>query len=92
MTTATNIDYVLLPELGGLRHARKDSPNTGWRNKSFSDYADYMQTEDFQKGLQALIRMSRQNVLRSCAPRRCPGAATVLWWPMRSLRQASITG
>jgi hypothetical protein len=29
------IHYVALPALGGLRHARKDSPNTGWRNESF---------------------------------------------------------
>jgi len=28
---AENIDYVPLSALGGLRHARKDSPNTGWR-------------------------------------------------------------
>ena len=38
------IGYRALPSLGGLRHARKDSPNTGWRNKSFRGYADYMQT------------------------------------------------
>jgi len=43
-----NIEYVPLPALGGLRHARKDSSNTGWRNKSFRGYADYMQTEAFE--------------------------------------------
>ena len=41
--------------LGGLRHARKDSPNTGWRNASFRGYADYMQTEQFQAALDRLI-------------------------------------
>ena len=46
--SAENIEYAPLPTLGGLRHARKDSPNTGWRNKSFRGYADYMQTEEFQ--------------------------------------------
>jgi uncharacterized protein (DUF488 family) len=65
----------LLPTLGGLRHARKDSPNTGWRNKSFRGYADYMQTEEFQEGLQTLFRMSRQKrVAIMCAeavPWRC---------------------
>ena len=45
-----NIDYVPLPALGGLRHARKDSSNTGWRNKSFRGYADYMQTEAVRRG------------------------------------------
>jgi uncharacterized protein (DUF488 family) len=73
--SAENIEYALLPTLGGLRHARKDSPNTGWRNKSFRGYADYMQTEEFQEGLQTLFRMSRQKrVAIMCAeavPWRC---------------------
>jgi len=41
----------VLPALGGLRHALKDSTNTGWRNKSFRDYADYTQTEAFAEAL-----------------------------------------
>src|SRR6185312_4315955 len=44
------IAYSHLESLGGLRHTHKDSPNTGWRNKSFQGYADYMQTKDFEKG------------------------------------------
>jgi uncharacterized protein (DUF488 family) len=43
--------YAHLAALGGLRHARRDSPNTGWRNASFRGYADYMLTEDFEAGL-----------------------------------------
>src|SRR3954454_23246580 len=58
-----NIDYVPLQALGGLRHARKDSTNTGWRNTSFRGYADYMQTEAFVEGLAALIHMSRESPL-----------------------------
>jgi uncharacterized protein (DUF488 family) len=57
---AHNIEYVPMPALGGLRHARKDSPNTGWRNDSFRGYADYMQTPAFADGLDALVRMSRE--------------------------------
>lgn len=57
---ARSIEYVALPALGGLRHARKDSPNAGWRNESFRGYADYMQTRAFEEGLDALIRMSRE--------------------------------
>ena len=53
------IEYVPLTVLGGLRHARKDSPNTGWRNESFRGYADYMQTQAFADGLDQLIQMSR---------------------------------
>ena len=36
------LGYVHLPGLGGLRHAKRDSPNAGWRNASFRGYADYM--------------------------------------------------
>ena len=57
---ARSIEYVPLPALGGLRHARNDSPNTGWRNDSFRGYADYMQTPAFEAGLDALIGMSRE--------------------------------
>ena len=36
--------YQPAPGLGGLRQARPDSLNTGWRNASFRGFADYMQT------------------------------------------------
>lgn len=42
------LSYVHLPGLGGLRHAKPDSINMGWRNASFRGYADYMQTREFQ--------------------------------------------
>src|SRR5580698_10541569 len=50
------IQYLHMPALGGLRHARKDSTNTGWRNDSFRGYADYMQTAEFEAGLAALLQ------------------------------------
>ena len=40
-----------MPGLGGLRHARRDSTNMGWRNASFRGYADYMQTSTFRESL-----------------------------------------
>jgi uncharacterized protein (DUF488 family) len=73
--TAQHLEYVHIPALGGLRHARKDSPNTGWRNVGFRGYADYMQTEAFQNALEALTQMSRQKrIAIMCAeavPWRC---------------------
>jgi uncharacterized protein (DUF488 family) len=51
---AEEIGYEHLPGLGGLRHARKDSPNTAWQNDSFRGYADYMQTEEFARNLELL--------------------------------------
>lgn len=51
------IDYVHLPSLGGLRHARADSPNTGWRNASFRGYADHMQSAEFVEGVNEVIAL-----------------------------------
>jgi len=44
-----------LQELGGLRKPKKDSLNNGWRNASFRGYADYMQTDKFQRALEELM-------------------------------------
>jgi uncharacterized protein (DUF488 family) len=50
------IEYRWQKSLGGLRHARKDSINTGWRNASFRGYADYMQTAEFDAALEELLQ------------------------------------
>jgi uncharacterized protein (DUF488 family) len=72
---ACRIDYVPLPALGGLRHARQDSPNGGWRNASFRGYADYMQTEEFAQGLEELVALSRKKrtaiMCAEAVPWRC---------------------
>lgn len=49
-----DLHYVHLPRLGGLRKARNNSINAGWRNASFRGYADYMQSEEFRKALEEL--------------------------------------
>ncbi len=49
------IAYEHMTGLGGLRHAQKDSVNTGWHNASFRGYADYMQTDEFKVALEQLI-------------------------------------
>ena len=54
-----NIEFTHLKALGGRRHTRKDSINTGWRNASFRGYADYMATPQFAEGLTALIEIAR---------------------------------
>jgi uncharacterized protein (DUF488 family) len=53
------VAYLHLPELGGFRHARPDSINTGWRNASFRGFADYMQTDAFRDGIEKLIALAR---------------------------------
>lgn len=54
------IDYVHLKELGGLRHPRRDSVNTGWRNAGFRGYADYMQTPEFEAAVGRAIDLARR--------------------------------
>jgi len=69
------IQYVHFPGLGGLRHAQRDSVNTGWQNASFRGFADYMQTPPFAQSLDALIKLTqRERVVLMCAeavPWRC---------------------
>ncbi len=69
------IDYVLLKRLGGLRHASRNSINTGWRNASFRGFADYMQTAEFDLGLEELLALAEESqVAIMCAeavPWRC---------------------
>ncbi len=69
------IGYTHMEDLGGLRHARKDSLNTGWHNASFRGFADYMQTPEFEAGLKTLIQAAkREQIAIMCAeavPWRC---------------------
>ncbi len=69
------IAYTHMEQLGGLRHARPDSPNTGWHNSSFRGFADYMQTPEFEAGLEKLIQLAaREQTVIMCAetvPWRC---------------------
>lgn len=58
-----DIRYIHLPEIGGLRHPKRDSINLAWKNASFRGYADYMQTKDFTDALLKLIALARENCL-----------------------------
>ena len=79
------IRYVHMPGLGGLRHPRLDSLNTGWRNASFRGFADYMETQEFEENLQRLIQLaSKERIALMCAealPWRCHRSliADALW-------------
>jgi uncharacterized protein (DUF488 family) len=72
---AARIGYVHLRKLGGLRRARRDSSNRGWRNSSFRGFADYMQTSEFDAGLQRLIKLAGQKrsalMCAEAVPWRC---------------------
>jgi len=69
------LKYIHMPGLGGLRHAKPDSLNAGWRNASFRGYADYMQTPEFEGNVEKLIELAKEDrVAIMCAeavPWRC---------------------
>lgn len=79
------LEYVHLPELGGLRKPRSDSINTGWRNVSFRGYADYMQTDAFEAGLENLLALAAQHALAAMC------AEAVPWRCHRSLIADALT-
>ncbi len=58
---ASGIVYRWLPALGGRRQrARADSPHRAWSVAAFRNYADHMETEEFAKGLEALIVLAQE--------------------------------
>ncbi|HVT01605.1 MAG TPA: DUF488 domain-containing protein [Patescibacteria group bacterium] len=69
------ISYIHIPELGGLRNPKKDSQNMEWRNTSFRGYADYMETDEFNRGIEMLKKIAENHkVVIMCAeavPWRC---------------------
>lgn len=74
--TKKNITYLHNAKLGGLRHAKPDSINKGWRNSSFRGFADYMQTPAFFEALKDLNTLLKRDnrVVIMCSeavPWRC---------------------
>lgn len=76
---AARIRYLHMKELGGLRHAKPDSINLGWRNASFRGYADYMQTSEFVGALDSAIELG------AARPTALMCAEAVPWRCHRSL-------
>ena len=70
---AAGITYRHFPGLGGLRKARADSINGGWRHAGFRGYADYMQTPAFESALDELLTWS-------AAGRAAIMCAEAVWW------------
>ena len=98
---AAGIGYVHMAGLGGLRHPRPDSPNTGWRNASFRGFADYMDTPEFAQHVEALIDLAgREAVALMCAevvPWRChrsliADALSVRHLPVKHILSATRQG
>jgi uncharacterized protein (DUF488 family) len=73
------IEYIHMKGLGGLRKPVKDSANGGWGNAAFRGYADYMQTEEFARCIDALVAVAAR------APTAIMCAEAVPWRCHRSL-------
>jgi uncharacterized protein (DUF488 family) len=67
------VEYEHHPLLGGRRAVRKDSPNTAWQNAAFRGYADYMQTEAFERGIRELEDEARRRTVAVMC-------AELAWW------------
>ena len=72
--TAHGIRYEHFLELGGKRKSKPDSRNTAWRNASFRGYADYMETEQFQKGIERLLDVGEETGSTAIM------CAEAVWW------------
>lgn len=70
---ANSIDYLHLKELGGRRRPAKNSVNTAWRNDAFRGYADYMQTEEFNRGINKLQTVAQKQFT-------CYMCSEAVWW------------
>jgi uncharacterized protein (DUF488 family) len=70
---ASGIQYRHLGGLGGLRKPKRDSTNTAWKHPSFRGYADYMETDAFERAFRELV------VWASAGPTAVMCAEAV-WW------------
>jgi uncharacterized protein (DUF488 family) len=70
---ALGILYRHAPRLGGRRRPSADSKNTAWQNASFRAYADHMESEEFQQGIDELIELAGEK-------RTAIMCAESLWW------------
>ena len=78
-----NVLYVHIEKLGGRRNKSdikedrySDNNNTGWKNRSFRAYADYMATTSFREGINELLSLMQKypNLAIMCTeavPWRC---------------------
>ena len=56
----SRIAYAGLPEAGGRRRPRPDSPHGAWRVDAFRGYADFMDTQEFERVLETAQALARE--------------------------------
>lgn len=70
---SVGILYSHNPQLGGRRRPSPDSKNTAWKNASFRAYADHIETEEFMRGIEELLKIASSK-------RAAMMCAEALWW------------
>ncbi len=71
-TRRAGTDYVWAQALGGRRKGEPGSPNVALRHEAFRAYADYMQTDAFQRALDDVLARSASPIALMCSE--------TLWW------------
>jgi uncharacterized protein (DUF488 family) len=93
---AAGVAYLWIPELGGRRAPRPDSPHVAWRNPSFRAYADHMETPEFAAGFARLLALAaEQPTAVMCAeavPWRCHRQLIADALVARQLEVRHVTG
>ena len=67
------IRYHHFPKLGGRRKPTPGSRNTAWRDPSFRAYADYMESKEFEQGIEELLQLAGLS-------RTAIMCAEAVWW------------
>ena len=70
---ASGIGYRHFGGLGGLRKPKRDSTNTAWKHPSFRGYADYMETEAFERAFRELVAFASEGPTAVMC-------AEAVWW------------
>ena len=70
---AESIMYVHVKELGGRRAPRPDTPNLGWDTPAFQGYADHMDSDEFETGIDRLLALAGERTTAVMC-------AEALWW------------
>lgn len=67
----SGLQYLWLPELGGMRTPRPGSPHTAWTEPAFAAYADHLESDEWKAGAERLLaRMAEGPTAILCAEAR----------------------
>jgi uncharacterized protein (DUF488 family) len=90
------VQYRWMEDLGGRRRRHAGSPHTAWRVEGFAAYADYMETPEFERAAQELVRLAQQrSMVILCAearPEQCHRRLIADWLTVRGIEVVHLLG